>query len=272
MASVLTNGSGHEPIPLPNGDVPIVNGKTHSTDPLEEEAYPMVHGGNPKVNGHANGHPNGQSKSKGKIPRLHISDNYKVIDQPIGTIRPVKIICIGAGASGVNLAYQVQRHMKKTELVVYEKNSGVGGTWFENRYPGCKCDIPSHNYQFAWEPNPNWAEMFSPQEEIRAYLNHCVRKHNLMPYIHLQHRVVAADWDEDSGMWHVRIEDMTRQTVFEDTCHYLINAGGILNNWRWPNIPGLHDFKGKLVHSANWPEHWDYKDLTVAVIGNGSTG
>lgn len=265
------NGGGQKPIPLPSGDIPIPNGKDHSIDPLEEEGYPMVHEGNPKVNGHSE-HSNGETEDRSKIPRLHISEDYNVSDQPIGSIRPVRIICIGAGASGVNLAYQVQRHMKKTELVVYEKNSAIGGTWFENRYPGCKCDIPSHNYQFAWEPNPNWAEMFSPQEEIRAYLDHCVAKYDLMPYIRLQHRIVGATWEEEGGIWRVKVEDVVGGTVFEDTCHFLINAGGILNNWRWPNIPGLHDFKGKLVHSADWPQDWDYKGITVAVIGNGSTG
>lgn len=132
----------------------------------------------------------------------------------------------------------------------------------------------SHNYQFSWEPNPNWGEMFSPSDEIREYLEHCVDKYDLGKYIHLHHRVTNATWDEDKCIWNVEIEDMDNQLVFSDWCHYLINAGGILNNWRWPDIPGLHDFQGKLVHSANWPRDWEYrdKDLKVAVIGNGSTG
>ncbi|KAL2013171.1 hypothetical protein VTN00DRAFT_696 [Thermoascus crustaceus] len=191
---------------------------------------------------------------------------------PIGTIRPVRIICIGAGASGINLAYQVQRHMKKTDLVIYEKNPAIGGTWYENRYPGCKCDIPSHNYQFAWEPNPDWQEMFSIHHKIRAYLNHCVSKYDLRKYICLNHRMVGATWNEEGGIWHLQIEDTVNQLIFDNCCHFLINAGGILNNWKWPDIPGLHEFKGKLIHSANWPEDWDYKGLSVAVIGNSSTG
>lgn len=76
-----------------------------------------------------------------KIPQLRISEDYRVSEQPVGTIRPMRIICIGAGASGVNLAYQVQSSLQKTDLVLYEKSPAVGGTWYENRYPGCKCDI-----------------------------------------------------------------------------------------------------------------------------------
>lgn len=75
------------------------------------------------------------------IPHLSISEDYHVSEQPLGTIRPVRIICIGAGASGVNLAYQVQKYLQKADLVLYEKSPAIGGTWYENRYPGCKCDI-----------------------------------------------------------------------------------------------------------------------------------
>ncbi|KAJ9606670.1 hypothetical protein H2200_008678 [Cladophialophora chaetospira] len=207
------------------------------------------------------------------IPQLRgkISE-YTVADQPLGTIKPIRIITIGAGASGINMAYQVQNHLKNATMIVYEKNAGVGGTWFENRYPGCKCDIPSHNYQFAWEPNPNWNSMFSPADEIRTYLEDCVKKHDLSHYFRLNHKVIGAIWDEARGAWDVKTEDTVTGVVFSDWCHYLLNAGGILNAWRWPNIPGLHNFKGKVVHSADWPQSFDYRDLKVAVIGNGSTG
>lgn len=114
--------------------------------------------------------------------------------------------------------------------------------------------------------------MFSPHDEIREYLDHCVEKYQLSKYIELSHRVIGATWNEAAQLWEVQIEDTANQIVFSDQCHFLINAGGILNNWRWPSIPGLHDFGGKLVHSANWPSDWDYKGLKVAVVGNGSTG
>ena len=230
------------------------------------------------------------SNEASQIPHLHISENYEVKEAPLGTLRPVRVICIGAGASGVNLAYQVQQNLLKTELVIYEKNPAIGGTWYENRYPGCKCDIreyenillairsylimrvASHNYQFSWEPNPNWNEMFSPQEEIRQYLDHCVEKYQLRKYIRLKHRVTGAVWDEGAKSWQVQIEDVENQLILEDRCDFLINAGGILNNWKWPNIQGLQNFQGRLIHSADWPSDWDYTESRVAVIGNGSTG
>ena len=99
-----------------------------------------------------------------------------------------------------------------------------------------------------------------------------MEKYDLKKYMHFNHRVIAATWNEKECIWNVEIEDTASQLIFSDWCHFLVNAGGILNNWRWPDIPGLHDFQGKLVHSANWPQEWEYEGLRVAVIGNGSTG
>lgn len=82
--------------------------------------------------------------------------DYNILETPLGEPRHIRIITIGAGAAGLNLAYQINKHMQNIALVIYEKNPEIGGTWYENRYPGCACDIPSHSYQFTWEPNPNW--------------------------------------------------------------------------------------------------------------------
>ncbi|OAA60218.1 Flavin monooxygenase-like protein [Niveomyces insectorum RCEF 264] len=202
----------------------------------------------------------------------HAATQYEVTDQPLGVIKPLRIITIGAGASGINMAYQTKKHLKNIELVCYEKNPKIGGTWYENRYPGCKCDIPSHNYQFTWEPNPNWSGLFSTSSEIQAYLEHCAKKHDLNSYFKLSHAVVGATWDEAQSIWRVKVEDTQRKVVFEDWCHFLLNAGGILNHWKWPDIPGLRSFEGQLIHSANWPADADLQDKNVAVIGNGSTG
>ncbi|OQE02194.1 hypothetical protein PENVUL_c040G06973 [Penicillium vulpinum] len=204
--------------------------------------------------------------------KTHSQPPYAVLDQPLGTKRHVRIICIGAGASGINMAYQTKNFLQDVDLVIYEKNPQIGGTWYENRYPGCKCDIPSHNYQFTWEPNPNWSQVFSPSEEIEEYLEHCVKKHGLSRYIRCSHRVVGAVWNNEKSIWGLQIENTESKVVHEDWCGFLLNAGGILNNWKWPDIPGLHSFGGNLIHSANWPESANLKGKTVAVIGNGSTG
>jgi NADPH-dependent glutamate synthase beta subunit-like oxidoreductase len=84
------------------------------------------------------------------------ASGYIIPDITLGVPRRLRVITIGAGASGLNLARQIDKHMQNVEHIIYEKNADVGGTWFENRYPGCACDIPSHNYQFTWEPNAEW--------------------------------------------------------------------------------------------------------------------
>lgn len=84
---------------------------------------------------------------------------YTISEKVLGEARHLRVIAIGAGASGLNLAHQISNHMRNIDLILYEKNAEVGGTWYENRYPGCACDIPSHNYQFTWEPNPNWSTL-----------------------------------------------------------------------------------------------------------------
>jgi cation diffusion facilitator CzcD-associated flavoprotein CzcO len=114
--------------------------------------------------------------------------------------------------------------------------------------------------------------MFSPSSEIQSYLQMCVDKHNLSQYIKLSHRVVGARWDQTKHKWYITVQNEETRDSFEDSCDFLINAGGILNNWKWPDIPGLSNFKGKLVHSANWPSDWNYDGLRVAVLGNGSSG
>lgn len=100
------------------------------------------------------------------------ADEYEILEQPMGTPRQLRVITIGAGASGLNLAYQIERHMEHIEHIIYEKNAEVGGTWYENRYPGCACDIPSHNYQFTWKPNPSWKQLYvgDPGELISRLL------------------------------------------------------------------------------------------------------
>ncbi|KAH8879256.1 FAD/NAD(P)-binding domain-containing protein [Thozetella sp. PMI_491] len=200
------------------------------------------------------------------------TSNYEVSEQPLGTTHHLRVVCIGAGASGLNLIHTLRRHLTDYELQVYEKNPQVGGTWFENRYPGCKCDIPSHNYQFSWKRNPEWTSFFSPAEEIQAYLCRLCDEEEMYPVIKLEHQVVRACWDEQAGIWNLKVRNLKTDQEFDDHCHFLLDSCGILNNWKWPNIRGLQSFSGELVHSANWPKNFDYTGKTVAVIGNGSSG
>lgn len=96
-----------------------------------------------------------------------------------------------------------------------------------------------------------------------------MRKYNLQQYIHTRHQGVGAYWNQKHGGWDVKIKDLNSGKEFDDHCDILINAGGILNNWRWPAIPGLHDFKGPLLHTANWNDDIDLRGKHVGLIGNG---
>ncbi|OQE02940.1 hypothetical protein PENVUL_c037G06485 [Penicillium vulpinum] len=210
------------------------------------------------------------SKSAGELHSAN--DAYTVSEEPLGSIDHVKIIIIGAGASGLNMIRTLRNSIPNSETVVYEKNPDIGGTWYENRYPGCQCDIPSHNYQFSWAPNPHWSKFYSEAGEIHRYFKDLTTREHLDLNIKLQHQVEHAEWNEDDGLWLVRVRNLTTDTVKTDSAHFLLDALGIPNNWKWPDISGLHTFKGDLVHSANWKEDFSYKGKRVAVIGNGSSG
>ncbi|KAI1767598.1 FAD/NAD(P)-binding domain-containing protein [Hypoxylon sp. FL1150] len=197
---------------------------------------------------------------------------YAIREEALGTSKHVRIVGIGAGASGINLIRTLRKNLVNYEHVVYDKNAGVGGTWFENRYPGCRCDVPSHNYQFAWRPNHEWSNFFATAEEIGGYLERICRDEDMMGVIKLRHRVNGAWWDERRGLWDLSVQNLETGEEFRDHANFLINAAGILNNWKWPDIPDIKSFQGDLIHTASWPKGFDYANKTVAVIGNGASG
>lgn len=153
---------------------------------------------------------------------------YVIKDEPIGTLRRIRIVTIGAGVSGINIIRTLKLHTSNFEHVVYEKNPEVGGTWYENRYPGLKCDIPSHNYQFSHTPNPSWSELFAGGAEIEDYLKHVCDVHDLRGNIKLSHSIVHAEWNESSVEWVLKVKNEVTGEVFDDRCHFLLNASGIL--------------------------------------------
>ncbi|KAH7308922.1 putative monooxygenase [Stachybotrys elegans] len=197
---------------------------------------------------------------------------YTIEENVLGHSRPLRVICIGAGATGLDLAYKMERHLKSFELQIYEKNPELGGTWFENTYPGCACDIPAHIYEYEWAPNPTWSQFYASQPEILQYFRDTAEKFDLEKFIKFSSEVVEAHWNEDKGQWAIKIRDRSTGAIATDWCHFFINGGGFLNNWQWPEIAGLHSFQGPLLHSAAWDNDVDLKGKRVAVIGNGSSG
>jgi cation diffusion facilitator CzcD-associated flavoprotein CzcO len=214
-------------------------------------------------------HPTGP-EPPGSTASQHGS--YKIREEPLGSAKPIRIVIIGAGASGLNMIRTLRLGLSNYELVVYEKNEDVGGTWFENRYPGCRCDVPSHNYQFSWRPNKEWSNFFAPAREIREYLCKMCDEEGMRNAIKTSHRVSSSRWNEHKGIWNITVRNEKTNEEFDDYATFLLDGTGILNNWTWPNVPGLHDFQGTLIHTACWPEDFDHRGKVVAIIGNGSTG
>jgi 4-hydroxyacetophenone monooxygenase len=178
-------------------------------------------------------------------------------------------IIIGAGASGICAAIQLKRMGIPFTLI--EKNGEIGGTWFENRYPGCAVDTPNHFYQFSFAPNDEWPEYFSHQQSILAYLQDCVTRFGLRPSIRFNSEVTDAAYDEERNLWHVTTRDADGKTSRLES-RIVISAVGQLNRPSIPAIPGLEDFAGTAVHTATWPaDGIDLKRKRVVLIGTGAS-
>ncbi len=175
-----------------------------------------------------------------------------------------RVAVIGAGFSGLCMSIRlIQAGI--TDFVVLERAAEVGGTWRENTYPGCQCDIPSALYSFSFAPNPNWSRFYPLQQEIRDYLRDCAERFGVMPYIRFGHEVTAADWDEEARRWRL---ETSGGTLSADV---LVGGMGGLSNPGTPDIAGLEDFEGTLFHSARWDSEHDLSGERVAVIGTGAS-
>jgi len=179
-------------------------------------------------------------------------------------------IIIGAGMSGL---YQLIR-LRELGLRarVFEAGTGVGGTWYWNRYPGARFDSESYSYGYSFDKELlqewNWSEHFAPQPETLRYLNHVADRYDLRRDIQFRSRVAAAHYDEPTRNWTVTLEDGSRHTS-----RFLITAIGVLSAPTLPRVEGLDSFQGQSFHTARWPrEPVDFTGKRVAVIGTGATG
>ncbi|MGQ0774298.1 MAG: flavin-containing monooxygenase [Pseudonocardiales bacterium] len=174
------------------------------------------------------------------------------------------VIVIGTGFAGLGMAIRL-RNYGMTDFVVLERADDVGGTWRDNSYPGCACDVPSHLYSFSFELNPSWSRSFSSQPEIWDYLKHCTDSYGVRPHIRFNHEVLDAAWDHTRRRWRVRT------SRGELTCDVLVSGAGALSNPSIPDIPGLDSFQGTVFHSARWNHDYDVRDRRVAVVGTGAS-
>ncbi|EHR62695.1 flavin-containing monooxygenase [Saccharomonospora cyanea] len=175
------------------------------------------------------------------------------------------VVVVGTGFSGLGMAIQLRRDGRE-DFVVLEKANEVGGTWRDNTYPGCACDIQSHMYSFSFEQNPNWSRSFSPQPEIHDYLRGVARKYGLYRFIHFGQEMTGARWDADEHRWHV-----TTASGDEYVARYLVCGVGALHLPQIPELVGAERFRGAAFHSAQWDHDFDLRGKRVAVVGTGAS-
>ncbi len=180
--------------------------------------------------------------------------------QPVHT----RAIIIGTGFSGLGMAIALQQ--QGVDFVILEKTDDVGGTWRDNTYPGCACDIPSHLYSFSFEPKSDWKNLFSYQPEIWDYLKGVTEKYGLRRYMVFNSLVDRGHWDDDENRWHVFTTD-GREYVGQ----FLISGAGALHVPSIPDIEGRDEFAGSAFHSAQWDHSVDLTGKRVAVIGTGAS-
>jgi cation diffusion facilitator CzcD-associated flavoprotein CzcO len=186
--------------------------------------------------------------------------------QPGGTgVERARVIVVGTGFSGLCMGVKL-REAGEDDFLMLERANDVGGTWRDNTYPGCACDVPSHLYSFSFEANPEWSRMYAPQPEIYAYLRHCAKKYDLLRHVRFNTNLVGARYDEARAKWLVQSEDGRH---FE--CDVLVSGMGGLSNPMVPDIPGLETFQGSTFHSATWNHGYDFTGKRVAVIGSGAS-
>jgi cation diffusion facilitator CzcD-associated flavoprotein CzcO len=177
----------------------------------------------------------------------------------------VRVAVIGSGFGGLGAAVRLRRE-GITDFVVLERAGSVGGTWRDNSYPGCACDVPSHLYSFSFAPNPDWPRTFSGQEHIRAYLEHVADVFRLRPHIRLDHEVTMMRWDAEQVWWEIEVGNGVTLTA-----DVVVSATGPLSDPKMPEIPGLASFPGKVFHSARWDHEYDLRGKRVAMVGTGAS-
>ncbi|WP_410640571.1 flavin-containing monooxygenase [Amycolatopsis sp. lyj-346] len=174
-------------------------------------------------------------------------------------------VIVGTGFSGLGMAIQLRKEGRE-DFVILEKAHDVGGTWRDNSYPGCACDIPSHMYSFSFEQNPDWSRAYSPQPEIWRYLREVADKHDLRRFIRFGQEMTGARWDAEENRWHVATRGGD-----EFTGTALVAGVGALHLPMIPELPGIEGFAGPAYHSAQWRHDVDLAGKKVAVIGTGAS-
>jgi cation diffusion facilitator CzcD-associated flavoprotein CzcO len=174
-------------------------------------------------------------------------------------------VIVGAGFGGIGVAIELQK-LDLNDFVILERADDVGGTWRDNTYPGLEVDIPSFTYSYKFEPKV-WSAVYARGAEVQEYAQHCATKYGIRPHIRFGQTVVRAEWDETSAVWTAQLA-----TGDEVRARFLIDSSGFLSGPKLPNIEGIEQFEGKMMHTARWDHDYDLDGKRVGLIGTGATG
>ena len=176
-----------------------------------------------------------------------------------------RVVIVGAGFSGIGMAARL-RSMGIDDFVVLDRGNDLGGTWRDNSYPGCCCDVPSNLYSYSFALNPDWSRSFPSQGEIWDYMRACVDRFDVGGHLRYGRAVDEARWDEGARRWVVRCDGGE-----EYAAPILVWATGPLSEPSIPEFPGLTEFRGKVFHSARWEHGYDLTGKRVCVVGTGAS-
>jgi len=181
-----------------------------------------------------------------------------------GPGRHVRVAIIGTGFSGLGMAIRLRRQ-GDDDFLLFERSDEVGGTWRDNTYPGCACDVMALLYSFSFAQRPDWSTTFAKRDEVLGYLRWCTERFGIRPFVRFGHDLLEARWDEATRRWHLR----TSQGDY--TAQVLVTGTGYLSDPAIPDIEGLSSFQGPVFHSSAWNHDLDLAGKEVAVIGTGAS-
>lgn len=184
-------------------------------------------------------------------------------------LKQFHVVVIGAGFSGVAMGIRLKE--AGIPYTIIEKNDAIGGTWYENTYPGVGVDTANHFYSYSFDINHDWDHFFAKGDEILKYIRRNAARHQIEDRIHFNEEVTEASWDEAAALWRLKTRQLDGSTT-EYTANVLVGAVGQLNRPRYPVIPGLDDFKGPKFHTARWDHSVSHQGKRVGMIGTGASG
>ncbi len=176
-----------------------------------------------------------------------------------------EVIIVGAGFGGIGAGIALKR-LGIENFALLDRYDDLGGTWYVNHYPGLACDVPTTTYSYFFEPNPNWSRLFSTGAEIKKYADDVADKYDIRRHMRFNTTVEGARWDDEARQWKIALAG--GQTL---SAQYLITATGFLSQPRTPDIPGIHSFQGKIIHTTDWDDDYEPAGKRIAVIGTGAT-